>query len=137
MKDGKTGGFRDAAGENVTLTATWQAVQLLAAGDAKGVKGAREALADVHNFILLCQGSDGGFSRIPHETEESMFRTHSTAAATAQALHILNLLQARGLASSSLIDPVAYANYNGISYLRSCLSLKNGVMASYPSDAPD
>eukprot|EP01087_Luapelamoeba_hula_P004054 TRINITY_DN14015_c0_g1_i1.p1 TRINITY_DN14015_c0_g1~~TRINITY_DN14015_c0_g1_i1.p1 ORF type:complete len:641 (-),score=100.96 TRINITY_DN14015_c0_g1_i1:267-2189(-) len=129
MKDQDNGGYRDAAGENATVEATYHAVQVLDERNDKDVK-VYEGL-DV--FLFQCQSRDGGFSDLPIQDVSQLYSKHSSLATTAQAIYILEFLKAHNVISFSFTDASSSSYTAGLNYLRSCLSWNYGVLPHYPA----
>jgi len=127
-----SGGFHDNTRENATLTATWQAVQVLA--EAEQTEDVRKALDGVVQFVYSTQAKDGGFLNTPVSSADKLFRSHIKLVTTAHGLFVLETLRKLGHYSPSPVD-VPY--FEAQSYLRSCVSLVHGVLGEFPSDEPD
>jgi hypothetical protein len=136
MKDPATGGFRNSAGENATLLATWHAINILSEQTPKREIVAK-AYENVAKFVFSCQTLDGGFLNTPAKTVEQRLYGKSSMAATSQALYILNALQQNGVVSFTFTDPLYQLYYDATSYLQGCLSLFHGVLGHFPSNRPD
>jgi len=137
MKDTTSGGFRDATGENATLLATWHAIHVLSEKDAKTSELVAKAYEGVDRFVFRCQARDGGFLNAPVETVQELYFSHSNMSTTSQAIYVLEFLMAANKLHLSFTEPAHAAYFDAISYLRSCLSLRHGVLGSYPSDETD
>lgn len=136
MKDAASGGFRDTAGVNATILATFHAVQVLARAPTQSEE-ILKALAGVDDFVFSCQAKDGGFANEPITNSSTLFHSHSNMATTSQAVYVIESLKRLGVVSYPAVDPKFYAYYDANSYLRACLSLRYGVLASFPSNEPD
>lgn len=136
MKDTTTGGFRDATGENATLLATWHAIHVLSEKDTKS-EVVVKAYEGVDKFVFHCQAKDGGFLNAPVENVQELYFSHNNMSTTSQALYVLEFLAATNKVQYSFTDPAAVAYFDAINYLRACLSLRHGVLGSYPSEETD
>lgn len=123
MRDQKSGGYRDAAGKNATVSSSFHAVNILLESGASVddvFKLAGEGDASLDTFLAGCQASDGGFAN-------SWAESRSSAVTSIQALHLASLLRS--------VLPLQRVNlYAATSYLRACISLHHGVAQSDVGD---
>eukprot|EP01105_Mastigella_eilhardi_P009286 TRINITY_DN2199_c1_g1_i1.p1 TRINITY_DN2199_c1_g1~~TRINITY_DN2199_c1_g1_i1.p1 ORF type:complete len:655 (-),score=191.68 TRINITY_DN2199_c1_g1_i1:470-2434(-) len=111
----------------VTLHATLHAVLILR--EFLPNENATKTFARIPYFLKFTQGADGGFHAAP--IQHVALAKPSNAATTAQAIYLMHLLEAQGVAVAAFL-PRATA------YLASCVSPVDGtVLASAPWGAPD
>eukprot|EP01089_Gocevia_fonbrunei_P006020 TRINITY_DN1653_c0_g5_i1.p1 TRINITY_DN1653_c0_g5~~TRINITY_DN1653_c0_g5_i1.p1 ORF type:complete len:627 (+),score=156.48 TRINITY_DN1653_c0_g5_i1:147-2027(+) len=134
MKDAETKGFRNTASNNATIATTYQAVQVLKHKESELVSG---ALAGVEKFVQSTQVKDGGFLDVPVESVEELYTSVSTSATTSQALYILHTLKKLGLITLGLTDVNGVMYFDGVSYLKSTLNYKYGIVRSFPGQGTD
>lgn len=129
----KHGGYRQGGSGNSTLPAAYAALRI---GRLLALSGNDSAAltANLENFVLRCQGEDGGFQRLPRALPSNRTRDPppllgaSEAQTTLQGLWLIAQLP-----RSAALEA---ARRRALAYLRSCLGFQ-GVHADFHAATPD